>query len=64
MLLNYKCITLRAADRWRVILKGEQPDYIHAVSINVCVPQPLKSLITMLYIDGLRYNITKRVDSP
>ena len=24
-----------AADRWRVILNGEQPDYIHAVNINV-----------------------------
>ena len=23
------------ADRWRVVLKGEQPDYIHAVNINV-----------------------------
>ena len=26
---------LFSADRWRVILKGEQPDYIHAVNINV-----------------------------
>ena len=24
-----------SADRWRVILKGEQPDYINAVYINV-----------------------------
>ena len=24
-----------SADRWRVVLKGEQPDYIHAVNINV-----------------------------
>ena len=24
------------ADRWRAILTGEQPDYIHAVNINVC----------------------------
>ena len=23
------------ADRWRTILTGEQPDYIHAVNINV-----------------------------
>ena len=24
-----------SADRWRVLLKGEQPNYIHAVNINV-----------------------------
>ena len=28
-------VPLFSADRWRVILKGEQPDYIHAVNINV-----------------------------
>ena len=26
-----------AADHWRVILKGEQPDYIHAVYVNVII---------------------------
>ena len=29
--------SITAADRWRVILKGEQPDYIHAVNVNVSV---------------------------
>ena len=31
---NYH-ILFFSADRWRVVLKGEQPDYIHAVNINV-----------------------------
>ena len=28
-------VYLNVADRWRVLLKGEQPDYIHAVIANV-----------------------------
>ena len=41
-------ILLFPADRWRVNLKGEQPDYIHAVSINVSdilVSMNFKSII-------------------
>ena len=33
---NTNSITISTDDRWRVILKDEQPDYIHAVNISVC----------------------------
>ena len=32
----FVCITyVRTVDKWRVVLKGETPDYINASSINV-----------------------------
>ena len=29
------CVCVHAVDKWRVVLKGETPDYINASSINV-----------------------------
>ena len=39
-----------SADPWRVVLKGEQPDYIHAANINVGFWQLLACMMRLLII--------------
>ena len=41
-------IKLVAADRWRVILKAEHPDYIHANFVNVSTCMETNSLLNRL----------------
>ena len=32
---TFVCVCVHTVDKWRVVLKGETPDYINASSINV-----------------------------
>jgi hypothetical protein len=48
--------SLRSADRYRVILSGEYPDYIHAVSANVSlIAHDFGSHSVLIWIQGYKH---------
>ena len=52
------CVCVRTVDKWRVVLKGETPDYINASSINVSSSTNILSNISLEYYKYFLFSLS------